>query len=76
MTETITQTSGRMAAIDARVSSERQREEGTAQSPFKLARAGVEVVFARGGEHSGSPEDRTVPPVPGHDRRVRAGADP
>ena len=32
MTETITQTSGRVAAIYARVSSERQREEGTVQS--------------------------------------------
>ena len=32
MTETIAQTSGRVAAIYARVSSERQREEGTVQS--------------------------------------------
>ena len=32
MTETITQTSGRVAAIYARVSFERQREEGTVQS--------------------------------------------
>ena len=32
MSETIGQTSGRVAAIYARVSSERQREEGTVQS--------------------------------------------
>ena len=129
MTE-VTQTSGRVAAIYARVSSERQREEGTVQSQLaglrelaaergllvveemvfcdegfsgatlvrpalellrdraaegcfevllchtpdrlarryayqvllleELARAGVEVVFARGGERSGTPEDELL----------------
>ena len=130
MTETITQTSGRVAAIYARVSSERQREEGTVQSQLaglrelaaergllvaeelvfcdegfsgatlvrpalerlrdraaegsfevllchtpdrlarryayqvllleELARVGVEVIFARGGERSGTPEDELL----------------
>src|SRR5512135_2147250 len=130
MTELITQASGRIAAIYARVSSERQREEGTIHSQLaglrelaaergllvaeelvfcdegvsgatlvrpslerlrdraaegcfevllchtpdrlarkyayqvllleELARAGVEVVFARGGERSGSPEDELL----------------
>jgi site-specific DNA recombinase len=130
MSETITQTSGRLAAIYARVSSERQREEGTVQSQLaglrelaaerglivseelvfcdegfsgatlmrpalerlrdraaegafevllchvpdrlarryayqvllleEFARVGVEVMFARGGERSGSPEDELL----------------
>jgi site-specific DNA recombinase len=130
MTDTITQTSGRVAAIYARVSSERQREEGTVQSQLaglrelaaerglliaeelvfcdegfsgatlirpalerlrdraaeaafevllchtpdrlarryayqvllleEFARAGVEVVFARGGERTGTPEDELL----------------
>jgi len=130
MTETITQTSGRVAAIYARVSSERQREEGTVQSQLaglrelaaergllvaeelvfcdegfsgatlvrpalerlrdraaegsfevllchtpdrlarryayqvllleELVRVGVEVIFARGGERSGTPEDELL----------------
>jgi len=129
MTE-LTQTSGRVAAIYARVSSERQREEGTIQSQLaglrelaadrglliaddlvfddegfsgatlqrpalerlrdraaegcfevllchtpdrlartyayqvllleEFARAGVEVMFARGGERSGTPEDELL----------------
>ena len=128
MTE-VTQTSGPVAAIYARVSSERQREEGTVQSQLaglrelaaergllvveelvfcdegfcatlvrpalerlrdraaegcfevllchtpdrlarryayqvllleELARAGVEVIFARGGERSGTPEDELL----------------
>jgi site-specific DNA recombinase len=130
MSEAITPTSGRVAAIYARVSSERQREEGTVQSQLvglrelaaerglivseelvfcdegfsgatllrpalerlrdraaegafevllchvpdrlarryayqvllleEFARAGVEVIFARGGERSGSPEDELL----------------
>ena len=130
MTELITQASGRTAAIYARVSSERQREEGTIHSQLaglrelaaergllvaeelvfcdegfsgatlvrpalerlrdraaegcfdvllchtpdrlarkyayqvllleELARAGVEVVFASGGERSGTPEDELL----------------
>lgn len=130
MTETISSAAGRVAAIYARVSSERQREEGTVQSQLaglrelaaerglliaeelvfcdeglsgatlvrpalerlrdraaegafevllchtpdrlarryayqvllleELARSGVEVVFARGGERSGSPEDELL----------------
>ena len=130
MTETSTQASGRLAAIYARVSSERQREEGTVQSQLaglrelaadrgllvveelvfcdegfsgatlirpalerlrdraaegcfevllchspdrlarryayqvvlleELARAGVEAIFARGGERSGTPEDELL----------------
>ncbi len=130
MSETVSNVMGRVAAIYARVSSERQREEGTVQSqlaglrelagerglivaeelefcdegfsgatlirpalerlrdraaegafevllchaPDRLARryayqvllleelhrAGVEVIFARGGEHSGSPEDELL----------------
>jgi site-specific DNA recombinase len=130
MTETASSATGRVAAIYARVSSERQREEGTIQSQLaglreladergllvsddlifedegfsgatlvrpalerlrdcaaegafevllchapdrlarryayqvllleELARAGVEVVFARGGERSGSPEDELL----------------
>ena len=130
MSEMVSQTAGRVAAIYARVSSERQREEGTVASQLaglrelaeqrgllvcedlvfcdegfsgatltrpalerlrdraaeacfevllchapdrlarryayqvllleELARAGVEVVFARGGEQSGSPEDELL----------------
>jgi len=130
MSETIVQATGRVAAIYARVSSERQREEGTVQSQLaglrelsaqrelivadelvfcdegfsgatltrpalerlrdraaegafdvlfchapdrlarryayqvllleELARCGVEVIFARGGEHSGTPEDELL----------------
>ena len=130
MAQTASSATGRVAAIYARVSSERQREEGTIQSQLaglrelaaergllvaddlifedegfsgatlvrpalerlrdraaegafevllchapdrlarryayqvvlleELARAGVEVVFARGGEHSGSPEDELL----------------
>jgi site-specific DNA recombinase len=130
MTEPVTQTSGRLAAIYARVSSERQREEGTVHSQLaglrelagehgllvvdelvfcdegfsgatlvrpalarlrdraaegafeallchtpdrlarryayqvllleELARVGVEVIFARGGERSGTPEDELL----------------
>jgi site-specific DNA recombinase len=130
MTEAFTRVSGRVAAIYARVSSERQREEGTVQSQLaglrelavergllvteelvfcdegfsgatlirpalerlrdraaegafevllchapdrlarryayqvllleEFARAGVEVIFTRGGERSGSPEDELL----------------
>jgi site-specific DNA recombinase len=130
MTELVTQTAGQVAAIYARVSSERQREEGTVQSQLaglrelagergllvaeelvfcdqgfsgatlvrpalerlrdraaegcfevllchtpdrlarryayqvllleEFARAGVEVIFARGGERSGTPEDELL----------------
>src|SRR5215217_4883625 len=130
MAQTASSATGRVAAIYARVSSERQREEGTIQSQLaglrelaaergllvaddlifedegfsgatlvrpalerlrdraaegafevllchapdrlarryayqvvlleELARAGVEVVFARGGEHSGTPEDELL----------------
>src|ERR671923_219019 len=130
MSNTISQATGRVAAIYARVSSERQREEGTVASQLaglrelaaarglmvadelvfcdegfsgatlvrpalerlrdraaegglevllchapdrlarryayqvllleELARVGVEVIFARGGEHSGSPEDELL----------------
>src|SRR5919109_1892164 len=146
MSETVSQTAGRVAAIYARVSSERQREEGTVASQLaglrelaeqrgllvcedlvfcdegfsgatltrpalerlrdraaeacfevllchapdrlarryayqvllleELARAGVEVMFARGGEQSGSPEDELLRQFQGDDRRVRARADP
>src|SRR3989442_5096396 len=130
MSETVLNAAGREAAIYARVSSERQREEGTVASQLaglrelveqrglllaeelvfcdeglsgatltrpalerlrdraaegafevllchapdrlarryayqvllleELARAGVEVIFARGGEHSGTPEDELL----------------
>src|ERR671924_877565 len=42
----------------------------------ELARAGVQVMFARGGERSGSPEDELLRQFQGDDRRVRARADP
>src|ERR671925_41118 len=137
MSETVSQTAGRVVAIYARVSSERQREEGTVQSQLaglrelaaerglivaeelvfcdegfsgatltrpalerlrdraaegcfevllchapdrlarryayqvllleELARAGVQVMFARGGEQSGSPEDELLRQFQGYD---------
>src|SRR5918994_1316933 len=95
MSETVSQAAGRVVAIYARVSSERQREEGTIASQLaglrELAaerglivadelvfcdegvsgatlvrpalerlRAGVEVVFAREPERTGSPEDELL----------------
>ena len=41
----------------------------------ELARGGIEVMFAKEPERSGSPGGRAAAPVPGDDRRVRASAD-
>src|SRR6266571_5091747 len=77
MSGTVSQTDAqvRVAAIYARVSSERQRQEQTIASQTgalrelaeqrgllleELARGGIEVVFAKEPERSGSPEDELL----------------